>query len=68
MRFPEHYKSLYHLAHFYCKSKRNKNITKVAELLLGQGGLFSDRHSKNFFNVCYNYFLRAHFNFYLDFN
>lgn len=66
LRFPQHYKSLYRLTHFYFHSKFHRNISKCQDLLLGtykclpmEGrsasasfqGLFADRRSSNFFNV-----------------
>uniref|UniRef100_A0A1B6F531 Uncharacterized protein n=1 Tax=Cuerna arida TaxID=1464854 RepID=A0A1B6F531_9HEMI len=49
-RFPEHYKSLYRLAHFYFRSKLRRNVEKARQLLLGEKGLFADRKPSNFFN------------------
>uniref|UniRef100_A0A1B6KZB6 Uncharacterized protein n=1 Tax=Graphocephala atropunctata TaxID=36148 RepID=A0A1B6KZB6_9HEMI len=49
-RFPEHYKSLYRLAHFYFRSKLRRNVEKARQLLLGEKGLFADRKLSNFFN------------------
>ncbi|XP_073971661.1 calcineurin-binding protein cabin-1-like isoform X2 [Rhodnius prolixus] len=49
-RFSQHYKTLYHLAHFFFKSKLHKNNERVQEILLGQNGLFYDRKPSNFFN------------------
>jgi hypothetical protein len=66
LRFPQHYKSLYRLTHFYFHSKFHRNISKCQDLLLGTykclpmvgrsanasfQGLFADRKSSNFFNV-----------------
>lgn len=50
-RFPEHYKSLYRLAHFYFRSKSSCNVDKARQLLLGESGLFANRKASNFFNV-----------------
>ncbi|XP_054272503.1 calcineurin-binding protein cabin-1-like [Macrosteles quadrilineatus] len=49
-RFPEHYKSLYRLAHFYFRSKLRRNVDKARQLLLSEGGLFASRRHSNFFN------------------
>ena len=62
LRFPEHYKSLYRMAHFFFYNKVAKNSAKCRELLLETyrcqfyesqtvQGLFADRKSTNFFNV-----------------
>lgn len=57
VRFPEHYKPHYRLAHYYFKSKLHKDLEKSKELLLGPHsnaklhGLFQDRKPTNFFNV-----------------
>jgi hypothetical protein len=57
VRFPEHYKPHYRLAHYYFKSKLHKDLEKSKELLLGPHnnpklhGLFQDRKPSNFFNV-----------------
>ncbi|XP_064599840.1 calcineurin-binding protein cabin-1-like [Liolophura sinensis] len=59
-RFPQHYKSLYRLAHLYFKSPIHKNLQFSRDLLLGNPnwqqlehmpapGLFSDRKSTDFF-------------------
>ncbi|GFQ82744.1 calcineurin-binding protein cabin-1 [Trichonephila clavata] len=59
-RFIQHYKSLYRMAHYYCHSKRNKNLQWAREILLAatpstkkypsMPGLFADRKNTNFFN------------------
>lgn len=62
LRFPEHYKSLYRMAHFFYYNKIAKNSTTCRQLLLETyscqfyqsqkiQGLFTDRKSTNFFNV-----------------
>lgn len=62
LRFPEHYKSIYRLCHFYFNHKSAKDNDKCRDLLMGtykcqyyQGhtfqGLFADRKATNFFNV-----------------
>lgn len=50
-RFPEHYKSLYRLAHFYFRSNQHRNVDKAWQLMLGEQGLFANRKHYNFFNV-----------------
>ncbi|CAB3375984.1 Hypothetical predicted protein [Cloeon dipterum] len=56
VRFPEHYKSTYRLAHYFFKSKLRKNTEKCKSFLLGPHtnsklhGLFQDRKPSNFFN------------------
>ncbi|XP_017876030.1 calcineurin-binding protein cabin-1-like [Ceratina calcarata] len=61
LRFSEHYKSFYRLAHFFFNNKTAKNIEKCRNLLLENyncqfyrtesfRGLFADRKSTNFFN------------------
>ncbi|XP_021941832.1 mucin-17-like, partial [Zootermopsis nevadensis] len=65
LRFPQHYKSLYRLTHFYFHSKFHRNISKCQDLLLGTykcltleerpasarfQGLFAERKNNNFFN------------------
>ncbi|KAK6618665.1 hypothetical protein RUM43_013056 [Polyplax serrata] len=58
LRFPQHYKSVYRLAHFYFRSKEHKDIGKCRDLLLGRyqtangtiPGLFAERKNTNFFN------------------
>lgn len=65
LRFPQHYKSLYRLTHFYFHSKFHRNVSKCQDLLLGtykclpmEGrpananfqGLFAERKNNNFFN------------------
>nr|XP_018916793.1 PREDICTED: calcineurin-binding protein cabin-1-like [Bemisia tabaci] len=49
-RFPEHYKSLYRLAHYHFRSKLHRDVKKCHTILLGPGGLFADRKFNNFFN------------------
>ncbi|GFT23499.1 calcineurin-binding protein cabin-1, partial [Nephila pilipes] len=59
-RFIQHYKSLYRMAHYYCHSKKNKNLQWAREILLAatpstkkypsMPGLFADRKNTNFFN------------------
>ncbi|XP_037071149.1 calcineurin-binding protein cabin-1-like [Pollicipes pollicipes] len=60
-RFPEHYKSVYRLAHYYFISKRARRVEWARDLLLGchnwpakehmpTAGLFADRKDTNFFN------------------
>lgn len=62
LRFTEHHKSFYRLAHFFFNNKKSKNIARCKNLLLGTyncqffpgqtfQGLFADRRSTNFFNV-----------------
>ncbi|XP_029179074.1 calcineurin-binding protein cabin-1-like [Nylanderia fulva] len=61
LRFAEHHKSFYRLAHFFFNNKKAKDIAKCKDLLLkayncqfypGQTfqGLFAERRSTNFFN------------------
>ncbi|XP_008547464.1 calcineurin-binding protein cabin-1 [Microplitis demolitor] len=61
LRFPEHYKSIYRLCHFYFNHKTAKDNDKCRDLLLGTykcqyyadlsfQGLFADRKTTNFFN------------------
>ncbi|KAL6431043.1 hypothetical protein ACFW04_007057 [Cataglyphis niger] len=61
LRFAEHHKSFYRLAHFFFNNKKAKDIVKCKDLLLrtyscqfysGQTfqGLFAERRSTNFFN------------------
>lgn len=65
LRFPEHFKSIYRLAHFYFNNKSTKDLKKCEDLLLGTyscqyypgqtfPGLFSDKKATNFFNVSLN--------------
>ncbi|XP_017323945.2 calcineurin-binding protein cabin-1 isoform X3 [Ictalurus punctatus] len=61
-RFPQHYKSLYRLAHLYACSKTHKNLQWARDVLLGSSvpwqqlkhmpaqGLFCERNKTNFFN------------------
>lgn len=62
LRFAEHHKSFYRLAHFFFNNKKAKDTAKCKDLLLktyscqfypGQTfqGLFVERRSTNFFNV-----------------
>lgn len=63
LRFPQHYKSVYRLAHFYFRSKEHRDLAKCKDLLLGRyqtpngtiTGLFADRKNTNFFNVRGNF-------------
>ncbi|KAK6191339.1 hypothetical protein SNE40_003056 [Patella caerulea] len=59
-RFPNHYKSLYRLAHVYASSKYKKNLQYAKDILLGNAhwqslshmetpGLFHERKTANFF-------------------
>lgn len=57
-RFPQHFKSVYYLARFYCHSKRSCNLQLAREYLLESGsgaadpetpGLFAERKNTNFF-------------------
>ncbi|XP_050407932.1 calcineurin-binding protein cabin-1 [Patella vulgata] len=59
-RFPNHYKSLYRLAHVYATSKYKKNLHYAKDILLGNAhwqslshmetpGLFHERKTANFF-------------------
>ncbi|XP_044577498.1 calcineurin-binding protein cabin-1-like [Cotesia glomerata] len=61
LRFPEHYKSIYRLCHFFFNHKVAKDNDKCRDLLLSTykcqyytdltfQGLFADRKSTNFFN------------------
>ncbi|KAL7827387.1 hypothetical protein SRHO_G00331050 [Serrasalmus rhombeus] len=62
-RFPQHYKSLYRLAHLYAYSKTHKNLQWARDVLLGSSvpwqqlkhmpaqGLFCERNKTNLFNV-----------------
>ncbi|KAF7992530.1 hypothetical protein HCN44_004874 [Aphidius gifuensis] len=61
LRFPEHYKSIYRICHYYFNSKTLKDNNKCRDLLLGTykcqyytgltfQGLFADRKNTNFFN------------------
>ncbi|XP_060787332.1 calcineurin-binding protein cabin-1 isoform X4 [Neoarius graeffei] len=61
-RFPQHYKSLYRLAHLYACSKTHKNLQWARDVLLGSSvpwqllkhmpaqGLFYERNKTNLFN------------------
>uniref|UniRef100_A0AAR2KKN4 Calcineurin-binding protein cabin-1 n=1 Tax=Pygocentrus nattereri TaxID=42514 RepID=A0AAR2KKN4_PYGNA len=61
-RFPQHYKSLYRLAHLYAYSKTHKNLQWARDVLLGSSvpwqqlkhmpaqGLFCERNKTNLFN------------------
>ncbi|XP_058246741.1 calcineurin-binding protein cabin-1 isoform X3 [Hemibagrus wyckioides] len=61
-RFPQHYKSLYRLAHLYACSKTHKNLQWARDVLLGSSvpwqqlkhmpaqGLFCERNKTNLFN------------------
>lgn len=58
-RFPQNYKALYRLTHFYLNNKTYKNLTKCRQLMLSEytckdstilTGLFCDRKMTNFFN------------------
>ncbi|XP_047656377.1 calcineurin-binding protein cabin-1 isoform X2 [Tachysurus fulvidraco] len=61
-RFPQHYKSLYRLAHLYACSKLHKNLQWARDVLLGSSvpwqqlkhmpaqGLFCERNKTNLFN------------------
>ncbi|XP_071040839.1 calcineurin-binding protein cabin-1 isoform X2 [Parasteatoda tepidariorum] len=59
-RFIQHYKALYRMAHYFCHSKRNKNLQWAREILLAatppskkypsMPGLFADRKNTNLFN------------------
>ena len=62
LRFPEHYKSFYRMAHFYFNDKAYKNINKCKSLLQGTykcqfypgktfQGLFAEYKPNNIFNV-----------------
>lgn len=64
-RFPQHFKSVYYLARFYCHSKRSCNLQLARDYLLDSGlsrptavgpdsapavpGLFAERKTTNFF-------------------
>lgn len=62
-RFPQHFKSVYYLARFYCHSKRSCNLQLARDYLLESGqnrpsgadsapaasGLFAERKATNFF-------------------
>uniref|UniRef100_A0A8C1UIQ5 Calcineurin-binding protein cabin-1 n=1 Tax=Cyprinus carpio TaxID=7962 RepID=A0A8C1UIQ5_CYPCA len=61
-RYPQHYKSLYRLAHLYSYSKTHKNLQWARDVLLGSSvpwqqlkhmpaqGLFCERNKTNLFN------------------
>uniref|UniRef100_A0A671KPA2 Calcineurin-binding protein cabin-1 n=1 Tax=Sinocyclocheilus anshuiensis TaxID=1608454 RepID=A0A671KPA2_9TELE len=61
-RFPQHYKSLYRLAHLYAYSRTHKNLQWARDVLLGSSvpwqqlkhmpaqGLFCERNKTNLFN------------------
>uniref|UniRef100_A0A8C2GFY2 Calcineurin binding protein 1 n=1 Tax=Cyprinus carpio TaxID=7962 RepID=A0A8C2GFY2_CYPCA len=61
-RFPQHYKSLYRLAHLYTYSRTHKNLQWARDVLLGSSvpwqqlkhmpaqGLFCERNKTNLFN------------------
>uniref|UniRef100_A0A671TDN7 Calcineurin-binding protein cabin-1-like n=1 Tax=Sinocyclocheilus anshuiensis TaxID=1608454 RepID=A0A671TDN7_9TELE len=61
-RYPQHYKSLYRLAHLYSYSKKHKNLHWARDVLLGSSvpwqqlkhmpaqGLFCERNKTNLFN------------------
>ncbi|XP_016103446.1 calcineurin-binding protein cabin-1-like [Sinocyclocheilus grahami] len=61
-RYPQHYKSLYRLAHLYSYSKKHKNLQWARDVLLGSSvpwqqlkhmpaqGLFCERNKTNLFN------------------
>ncbi|KAF4070550.1 hypothetical protein AMELA_G00286720, partial [Ameiurus melas] len=63
IRLPQHYKSLYRLAHLYACSKTHKNLQWARDLLLGSSvswqqlkhmpaqGLFCERNKTNLFNL-----------------
>lgn len=64
LRFNEHHKSFYRLAHFFFNNRTAKDTTKCKDLLLGTyncqfypgqsfQGLFADRKSTNFFSVSF---------------
>lgn len=59
-RFPQHYKALYRLAHYHFYYKKDKNVERCKDLMLGaflgrnnskMQGLFSERKNSNFFNA-----------------
>lgn len=59
-RFPQNYKALYRLTHFYLNNKSYKSPAKGRQLMLTEylcadstvlTGLFCDRKNNNFFNV-----------------
>ncbi|XP_053615199.1 calcineurin-binding protein cabin-1-like [Plodia interpunctella] len=59
IRFPQHYKAIYRLAHYHFYFKKGKDIERCRDLMLsnftsrsGQklAGLFSERKTSNFFN------------------
>ncbi|KAI4485580.1 hypothetical protein M0802_012702 [Mischocyttarus mexicanus] len=75
LRFNEHHKSFYRLAHFFFNNRTAKDTTKCKDILLGTyncqfypgqsfQGLFADRKSTNFFSVSlfiyFFYFLTQH--------
>lgn len=58
-RFPQHYKALYRLAHYHFYYKKDKNVERCKDLMLGSflgrnnsrmQGLFCERKNSNFFN------------------
>lgn len=60
VRYPRHYKSLFRLCHYYFRSKRNRNLRKCRQLLLGDyrvmrlnkniAGLFKSANINSMFN------------------
>lgn len=59
IRFPQHYKALYRLAHYHFYYKKGKDIERCRDLMLSSytsrssqkvGGLFCERKQTNFFN------------------
>lgn len=57
-RFPQHFKSIYYLARFYCRSKYSCNLQLAYDYLMDLGqnradmptpGLFAERKNSNFF-------------------
>lgn len=65
-RFPQNYKAIYRLTHFYLNNKTYKDLVKCRQLMLNEyrstdasviSGLFSDRKASNFFNVSHEYLL-----------
>ncbi|KAF4526739.1 hypothetical protein B566_EDAN015309 [Ephemera danica] len=58
IRFPEHYKALFRLAHYHFRSRAHRDVARCRDLLLGPDvpassalhGLFQDRKPSNFFN------------------